>query len=65
MTRIYFDVLIVIITIAVSWIALGNVVGVREGTVLMAVFLGACVNFFLKLFSNRKADLVVKKQRSN
>ncbi len=46
--KLYFDVSLVVIAIIISLIALGNIQGVREGTVISAVIIGPLIRTFQK-----------------
>lgn len=47
--KLYFDVSLVVIAIIISLIALGNIQGVREGTVVSAVIIGPLIRTFQKM----------------
>lgn len=56
-TKITFDVMLVILSIAVSYLALGKIVGVREGTVISAFLVGYVIkllNYLEVRFNNKE-----------
>ncbi len=48
--KILFDITLVLLAIVLSWIFLGNVQGVREGTIITACCVGAVMKLFDRLF---------------
>ena len=56
-TKVGFDISCVIIACAVSLVTMGNVTGVREGTVAAAVLTGFVVNFFVRKMGGARPPL--------
>ena len=56
-TKVGFDISCVIIACAVSLVTMGNVTGVREGTVAAAVLTGFVVNFFVHKMGGARPPL--------
>ena len=58
-TKVGFDISCVIIACTVSLVTMGNVTGVREGTVAAAVLTGFVVNFFVRLMGGVRPPIKV------
>lgn len=56
-TKVGFDISCVVIACAVSLVTMGNVTGVREGTVAAAVLTGFVVNFFVHKMGGARPPL--------
>ncbi|MFI3326407.1 MAG: DUF6198 family protein [Clostridia bacterium] len=58
--KIICDCSLVILASILSLIFLGNITGLREGTVISAVFVGLCMKLFNKLFGKQLNDFLNK-----
>lgn len=61
-TKVGFDISCVIIACLVSLITMGNVTGVREGTVAAAVITGFVVNYFVRLMGGVRPPIKMRKK---
>lgn len=61
-TKVGFDISCVIIACLVSLITMGNVTGVREGTVAAAVITGFVVNYFVRLMGGVRPPIKMGKK---
>lgn len=55
-----FDITLVLISVVLSLIALGQVEGIREGTVLAAVLVGPLTKVFRNLFASFKKEMPIE-----
>lgn len=46
--KVFYDCTLVVLTLVISWLAFGDIRGVREGTIITAILVGP----FIKLYSN-------------
>ena len=53
-----FDCSVVIIAALISFIVKGELLGVREGAIIAAVFVGVIIKPVAKLFLNRLKDFI-------
>ena len=51
--KLGFDITLVLLSVAASFLGLKRLVGVREGTVIAAVFLGPIIGICMRLFGAR------------
>lgn len=50
--KLIFDAVLVIIAIVISFFCLGEIIGIREGTVVSAIIVGPMTKFFYKVLEN-------------
>lgn len=55
-TKVAFDISLVIIAAVVGLISMGKILGIREGTVAAAVFVGLVSKFFTKIIERGKSQ---------
>lgn len=48
--KMTFDISLIVASVILSWIVLGNIAGIREGTLLSALLIGPFTNFFKNHF---------------
>lgn len=57
--KVSFDVIVVILSMFLSFIFMGEIIGIREGTVIAALLVGKCVGFINRTFSKQLTKLSV------
>ena len=59
--KLIVDVSIVVVAVAISFIGLGEIQGIREGTIVSALIVGPMVKFFRQVFDHGPAIILQKK----
>lgn len=59
--KLIVDVSIVVVAVAISFIGLGEIQGIREGTILSALIVGPMVKYFRQVFDHGPAIILQKK----
>ena len=63
--KLIVDVSIVVVAIAISLIGLGEIRGIREGTIVSALIVGPLVKFFRQIFNHGFASVLHRKDFQN
>jgi uncharacterized protein len=59
--KLIVDVSIVVVAVAISFLGLGEIRGIREGTIVSALIVGPMVKFFRQLFDHNTAIISQRK----
>ncbi|MCT4633117.1 MAG: DUF6198 family protein [Firmicutes bacterium] len=57
--KVSFDAIVVVLSIALSFVFMGQIVGIREGTVIAAILVGKCVGMINRIFSRQLHQLAI------
>ena len=60
-TKLFFDVSLVVLAAAIAYLGLGEIRGIREGTIVSALIVGPMTRLFRKALDNRTAFISQRK----
>jgi len=59
--KLYFDISLVVIAVIISFVSLGTIAGVREGTVISALIIGPLIKMFQAQTKKDKMNFLTSK----